>query len=321
MSLRNKLSAATQGLDLAAPVPAPSKTGPRTAPGQMFAFSEQMRELNDELEETRKQLQEALNKVATAELLITDLVEVPGRKRRLTAEEFEELKANLRNNPLASSITVRRLDNGKYEIIAGHNRVEAYRQLGRDRIRADILEVTDDEAERTSFYSNLLSVTLTDYEKYVGLRARQKARGLTQEQLSAESGIPRGSIAALFSFESLPAGALEVLAAAPEKLGVAAAVKLAGLAKAGKGAQVVEAIKKVVEGVLTQDAAVRAVSASATSTPARPEPKVIKRGKKTFCKVLHHGKDIRISFTDQDQAQAVVAAVLELLDAHANGGA
>jgi len=138
-----------------------------------------------------------------SELPLTDLHEVPGRKRHLTIEQLSELKANLANNPLTTPIAVRRREEGGYEIIAGHNRVNAYRELGRTKILSVVFEMTEDEAERSAFYSNLLSPSLPDFEKFMGLRARMEHGKLTQEQVAKEAGVTQQSVSLLLSFSGL----------------------------------------------------------------------------------------------------------------------
>ena len=81
--------------------------------------------------------------IETGKVKISDLYEVEGRKRSLTPEDFEQLKNNLTSNPLVNAIVVRARKQGGYEIISGHNRVQAYKELGRLEIEADIREFED----------------------------------------------------------------------------------------------------------------------------------------------------------------------------------
>ena len=222
-----------------------------------------------------------------SELPLKELFEVPGRRRHLTSEQFAELKANLANNPLTSPVAVRRLEEGGYEIIAGHNRVEAYRELGRERILSVVVELTEDEAERSAFYSNLLSPALPDFEKYIGLRSRIDRGGMTQEQVANESGIAQQVVSRLLSFAGLPSEAIQLLEGASDKglLGATAAVKLAQIAGTGKQGRVVEAIRQLAEGKLTQATAVTYAANEDKVKPQAPTPLVIRSCKKTFCTI------------------------------------
>ena len=50
-------------------------------------------------------------------------------------EKMEELKNSIKNNGLIQPIVVRKLDTGKYEIIAGERRYRACRDLGMETIQ------------------------------------------------------------------------------------------------------------------------------------------------------------------------------------------
>ena len=120
---------------------------------------------------------------------IADLNIVEGRKRQLSEQEFSELKTNLAAFPLITPITIRALPKGGYELVSGHNRVEAYKQLGRTDIDANVIELQDEQVLPAAFYSNLLSPALPDYEKYLGFKQLQRETGKTQAELAKESGV------------------------------------------------------------------------------------------------------------------------------------
>ena len=256
-----------------------------------------------------------------SELPLSDLHEVSGRKRHLTPSQFEELKANLANNPLTSAIAVRRCAAGGYEIIAGHNRVQVYRELGRARIPSVVLEMTEDEAERSAFYSNLLSPSLPDFEKFVGLRTRMTHGKLTQEQVAKEAGISQQSVSSLMAFSGLPKEAIAILEAAEDKslLGANAAVKLAQIAKSGKQGRVVEAVQQLVKGKLNQVAAISYAGSDERSGLAPTVPLVIRAGKKTYCSIRKAEKDLRITFAEP-VTEALLDELHAVIERHAKGG-
>lgn len=98
-------------------------------------------------------------------------------------------------------IIVRPVDNKKYEIICGHNRVKAMEALGRNEIRADVrYELSDDEAEELYYDSNLNQQTFSDwsyserikavkyYEKVIRKNSQQgKRTDLEREKLKEEN--------------------------------------------------------------------------------------------------------------------------------------
>lgn len=315
----------------------------RTGPGQLAIFSGQLADAiaraeaaeaevevlkaghgsSEALIEARAKLADAEAALATAlasqprlKAKLDELHEVPGRRRKLTPDQYAELRGNLEHNPLAHPVTVRVRPQGGYEIVSGNNRTAIYRELGRDEIDITVLELTDDEVDRTAFYSNLLQPNLTDYEKYVGFKQRMAKKGLNQTQMAAEAGISQPQINSLMAFDNLPAEALSSIADAPSLLGADAVAKLAALAKAGKEARVIEAVQKLVTGELkSQNAAVQHASAKeADKQPARPVPVTVLQGKRKYCEILRADKTVRLSFASAEEAEDTLAAIKAVLE-------
>ncbi|OJW51559.1 MAG: hypothetical protein BGO63_10530 [Candidatus Accumulibacter sp. 66-26] len=280
---------------------------------------------SEELAEARRKLTEAEEALATARnsqpprrAKLDDLHEVAGRRRKLTAEQYEELRENLKNNPLAHPVTVRIRQGGGYEIISGNNRTAIYRELGRDEIDVTIQDLTDDETDRTAFYSNLLQPTLTDYEKYLGFKNRMARMGYNQTQVAIEAGVRQNYVSFLMTFDGLPPEAREVIATKPSIIGGATVEKLAKLAKAGKGAKVIEAIEKLSTGEIKTEAdAVHHANTVVARPTSRPEPVVIRQGRHKYCELIHSDKTVRLSFANQDEASAVMAELKNILETRA----
>lgn len=92
--------------------------------------------------------------------------------RRLDDDTYAELKASLQANGLVYPIIVRPKDsiqsypiNGPYEILAGHNRVRAAKELGWSTIKAHIVRVDDVQAVRIINDSNLQRGDVSELEK------------------------------------------------------------------------------------------------------------------------------------------------------------
>ena len=67
----------------------------------------------------------------------------------------EETKQSIKKNGVIVPIIVRKIDNEKYEIISGHNRVECSKELGLTTIPAQIIECDDDRATLIMLDTNL----------------------------------------------------------------------------------------------------------------------------------------------------------------------
>lgn len=69
----------------------------------------------------------------------------------------QEVKESIEKFGVLTPIIVRPIDNEKYEIIAGHNRVECSKELGKESIPAKIMDINDDDATLIMIDTNLCS--------------------------------------------------------------------------------------------------------------------------------------------------------------------
>ncbi|WP_168788548.1 ParB/RepB/Spo0J family partition protein [Paraburkholderia aromaticivorans] len=304
-------------------------TMPTTGPGQTMqitALRKQIEELKGELEkregasgatETRLKELEAQLASAAIEVEIALLVEVPGRRRYKPEEKKLELRENLRHNKLVEPIVIRRMADGRrFEIVSGHNRVDQYKALGRDKIRAVIEESTDDEAAASAFYSNLLQSDLTDYEKYRGFKQMQERfPTITQAKMAEQSGLSEAMISYILAFDDLPKEVIAVLDENPALIGSHAGKTLAGLAKTGRSAEVIAAVGQLAEGKIDQTQAVKLASAKPPKAAAPAETVKIKAGKADYCVMRRAANVVRLQFKSDEEASRVQLALQKVLEA------
>ncbi|QIE30293.1 ParB N-terminal domain-containing protein [Caballeronia sp. SBC2] len=276
--------------------------GPRTAPGQLMNLQATAAAQREEIE----RLKIALQGAAKVKLPVSRLHEVPHRRRRLTAEQYGELKANLEKYPLSTPVSVEVRADGDWNIIAGNNRVAVYRELGREEIEANVLDIESSLVERVAFFSNLLSPSLSDFEKYWNFKRLQEDTELNRKELAEAAGLAESHVSRIFAFEGLPDEAKEILAERPERLGSHAAAKLASAAAAGRSTEVTEAVRRLVDDVaFTQENAVKyAISKPQGAERNIPTPLLVKVGKKKFCEITTRNGVIGVKLNDEaDQAE------------------
>ncbi|KMQ80331.1 Chromosome (plasmid) partitioning protein ParB [Candidatus Burkholderia pumila] len=279
----------------------PTNTEPRTSPGRLMDAQHRINTAQARIKELETQLEHR----AALEVPLDALVEVSGRRRKLAVEQFHELKSNLAQHALATPILVRSLSEGRFEIVAGHNRVAAYRELGRKTIRANVATIDEGEIEFAAFFSNLLSPSLTDFEKYWNFKRLQELSGLSRTEIADSAGLSKSHVTRIFSFDALPEEAKAALAEKPERLGSNAAQKLAALTEAGKDKKVTEAIRRLVEDDgFTQDKAV----ALATEKPKAtvPSATVVRSGRRKICEISTRNGVVGIRFFEKDASDAEV---------------
>ncbi|WP_027800338.1 ParB/RepB/Spo0J family partition protein [Paraburkholderia dilworthii] len=306
MSIKDRLAAkaASIGSSPRSPKGGDDPSGrPKTAPGQLMASFPLLAEKERELQSAMKRIEEleTAGVGASQEVAIETLVEIPGRRRVLSEEEYKELRTNLESNPLVHPIVYRPLGDGRNEIISGNNRVAIYRdELKRATIRGVPFNGTDAEVELGAAFSNLLAPSLPDFEKYRQFKRIQQNLGLSQADITRMSGLAQSHVARILSFENLPDAAKQVVAARPHKLGGTAAAKFASLAQQGRVEEVTKAIDALVNSVdMTQERAL-ALASPARPKAARPSVRTINTGKRKFCDVSVRSGVVGLRFPGKD---------------------
>jgi ParB family chromosome partitioning protein len=306
MSIKDRLAAKAASIGTS---PRIQKAGddpsgrPKTAPGQLMASFPLLAEKERELQSAMKRIEEleTAGVGSSQEVAIETLVEVPGRRRVLSEEEYQELRTNLESNPLVHPIVYRPLGDGRNEIISGNNRVAIYRdELNRATIRGVPFNGTDAEVELGAAFSNLLAPSLPDFEKYRQFKRIQQNLGLSQADITRMSGLAQSHVARILSFENLPEAAKQVVATRPHKLGGTAAAKFASLAQQGRVEEVTKAIDALVNSVdMTQE---RALALASPTRPkaARPSVMTINTGKRKFCDVSVRSGVVGLRFPGKD---------------------
>ncbi len=97
-------------------------------------------------------------------------------------ERLQQMMDSINRLGLLHPITVRFVENGKYEIICGHNRTKAMKALGYDVIMADIrYEMSDEEAIELFYDSNLNQQTFSDWSYSQKIKAIQYAEKIIKK--------------------------------------------------------------------------------------------------------------------------------------------
>jgi ParB family chromosome partitioning protein len=264
------------------------------------------------------QLKAELANGARAKRPVARMHEVEGRRRRLTPEQYAELKANLEKYPLAHPVVLEAREDGDWDINAGNNRVAIYRELGIAEIDSVVSEIDPAQAERVAFFSNLFAPALSDFEKYWYFqRLQDDASALTRQELATAVGLSDAHVSKIFAFEGLPDEAKAALIERPERLGADAAAQLTRAAYEGRGAEVIKAVERLVsDAQYTQKEAVQSVQPKTAKKSAATTPLVVKRGKKSYAEITTRngviGVRLKIETERADEWAKQIQAWLEL---------
>ena len=105
--------------------------------------------------------------------LIDDFPNHPFKVRQ--DEDMELLIASIKERGLITPVTLRPKRNGRYEMVSGHRRKEACSQIGLTTIKADVRDMTCDEATVLMVESNLQRTVILPSEKAFSYKMRLEA--------------------------------------------------------------------------------------------------------------------------------------------------
>lgn len=126
-------------------------------------------------------------------------------------ERLEELADSIKEHGLLQPLTVRKLDGGFYQIVAGERRWRAARMAGLTEVPVYIIEADDQKASVLALVENLQREDLNPVEEAKGYRTLMSEYGLTQEQAAAAVGKSRPVIANAVRLLTLPESILDMI--------------------------------------------------------------------------------------------------------------
>ena len=110
-------------------------------------------------------------------------------------DALQELSESIARYGLIQPITVRKLSEGYYQIIAGERRWRAARLAGLEEVPVRVIEADDRRAAELALVENLQREDLNPIEEAEGYRTLMDQYGLTQEEAAKSVGRSRPAIA------------------------------------------------------------------------------------------------------------------------------
>ena len=137
----------------------------------------------------------------------TDMIEPNPYQPRMSfdQEALEELADSIRTLGLIQPITVRRKDDGRYQIISGERRFRASRMAGMDMIPAYIRDTNDQGMLEMAIVENIQRENLDPIEVAMSYQRLIDECSLTQEQMALRVGKKRASVTNFLRLLKLPA--------------------------------------------------------------------------------------------------------------------
>jgi ParB family chromosome partitioning protein len=139
------------------------------------------------------------------EIELDKIVENPNQPRlNYDKEKLEELKQSIKENGLLSPILLKKKKE-KYEIIAGHRRFLAYKQLNKETIPAIIKDISNETSHKLVLTENLIRDNLDPLEIALSLeKMLEKNIASNQAELANILGLSPSKISRYLKLTQLP---------------------------------------------------------------------------------------------------------------------
>ncbi len=140
------------------------------------------------------------------EIAIDKIYSNPNQPRREFDEDaLQELANSIREVGIITPITLRQMNDGSYQIIAGERRWRASKMAGLDAIPAYIRTVEDENVMEMALVENIQREDLNAIEIALAYQHLADTSGMTQEKISERVGKSRAAVTNYMRLLKLPA--------------------------------------------------------------------------------------------------------------------
>ncbi len=141
----------------------------------------------------------------TSRIALTDIQVNPKQPRRDFDEQaLNELAASIRLHDIVQPLTVSRLPNGKYQLIAGERRFRASKIAGLKDVPAYVRQANDQQLLEFALLENLQREDLNAMEIAISYKRMMEELSYTQEQVAERMGKERTTITNYLRLLKLP---------------------------------------------------------------------------------------------------------------------
>jgi ParB family chromosome partitioning protein len=184
---------------------------------------------------------------------------------RFSEDKLNELAQSIRSNGLVQPLLLRRVSNGRYQIVAGERRWRAAQRAGLHRVNAVVRSIPDSKLLELALIENIQRQELNPIEEAMAYQRLIHNMGLTQDEVAQQVGKDRSSIANYLRLLKLPEDVQQMLE--DELISM-------GHARALLGLETRDQIKKLAAEVVEKKLSVRQTEQAvkrATSTQSSKE--------------------------------------------------
>lgn len=124
-------------------------------------------------------------------------------RKKFDEAALSDLAASIREHGIIQPLTVRRLQSGYYQIIAGERRWRAARAAGLSEVPVVVMEADDRKAAELAMIENLQREDLNPMEEAAGFQALVEKYHMTQEEAAQRVGKSRSAVTNVLRLLSL----------------------------------------------------------------------------------------------------------------------
>ena len=125
-------------------------------------------------------------------------------RKQFDPDALADLADSIREHGIIQPLTVRKLQSGYYQIIAGERRWRAARMAGLSEVPAIVIEADDRKAMELAMIENLQREDLNPMEEAEGYQTLMQQYNMTQEETAQRVGKSRSTVANAMRLLNLP---------------------------------------------------------------------------------------------------------------------
>ena len=127
---------------------------------------------------------------------VGEIARNPNQPRKyFDPEAIAQLAESIRQYGVLNPLTVRRLSNGAYELVAGERRLRAARVAGLNEVPCLVISADEQSSSAIALVENLQRRDLDFFEEAYGLKQLIDRYGLTQEEAARKVGKTQSAVA------------------------------------------------------------------------------------------------------------------------------
>lgn len=237
---------------------------------------------------------------------------------------IHELADNINEEKLNSPIIVRKKENGRYELIAGEHRLEAFKRNGQTIIPAIIKDLDDLAAAKSAILDNIFRKQNSTLELWRGFKILLDMKAFkTQATLASKVNMSTTEVSRIMACDKLSQDIIDVISKDSHKFGSSTINTFVQYIDEHHDL-VLEAAKKIIEEELDQSAALKWLKKASTNNndvakKTDDRKPILDANNNRVCTLKVTGKSIEIK-SEVKISKELESKLYEFLTAQANEG-